>query len=393
VERAAVIIVGGGVVGSACAYFLAQTGAIPAKHILIIEKDPSYAFASTARSVGGLRQQFSTPENIALSQFTLSLVRNLRTLFDCDADVAFREQGYLITASDDGCAILANNVILQRSMGADIVLLDRDALARRFPWLNTNGIAAGSFGQSGEGWLDPVSLMTLFRKAAQAKGVLVMADEVVAIDSTGTQVCAVRLASGGRITCGTLINAAGPSAGKVAALASLRLPVEPRKRYVYVIDCRKAPAALHEGPLTVDPSGVWFRPEGRVFLCGVSPKEDQEPPPQNLDEIDYGLFEREVWPLLAMRVPPFEEIKAINAWAGFYDYNSVDQNAVIGPHPELANFYFANGFSGHGLQQAAGAGRAVAELIVYNKFQTLDLTRFGYARIAANAPLFESNVI
>jgi FAD-dependent oxidoreductase domain-containing protein 1 len=394
VERAAVvIIVGGGVVGSACAYFLAQTGAIPASRILIIEKDPGYAFASTARSAGGLRQQFSTPENIALSQFTLSLVRNLRTVFDCHADVAFREQGYLITASDEGCAILADNVTLQRSMGADIVLLDRDALARRFPWLNTNGIAAGSFGQSGEGWLDPVSLMTLFRKAAQAKGVLVAADEVVAIDTTGTQVSAVRLASGGRIGCGALINAAGPSAGKIAALANLHLPVEPRKRYVYVIDCRKAPRALHEGPLTVDPSGVWFRPEGRVFLCGVSPKEDQEPPAQNLDEINYPWFESEVWPLLAMRVPAFEEVKATNAWAGYYDYNTLDQNAIIGPHPELSNFYFANGFSGHGLQQAAGAGRAVAELIVHNKFQTLDLTRFGYARIAANAPLFEHNVI
>ena len=151
--------------------------------------------------------------------------------------------------------------------------------------------------------------------------------------------------------------------------------------------------ALHKAPLTVDPSGVWFRPEGRFFLCGKSPEESEEPRAADLDAIDHAFFEREVWPPLAARVPVFESVKAVNAWAGYYDYNTLDQNAVIGPHPQLANLYFANGFSGHGAQQGAAAGRAIAELIAHGAFQTIDLARLGYDRIAEGRPLFERNVI
>ena len=204
---------------------------------------------------------------------------------------------------------------------------------------------------------------------------------------------ALRSPSGKSIACRNLVNAAGPWAGALSALAGLKLPVEPRKRFVYVIDCREASDALHLAPLTVDPSGVWFRPEGRVFLCGKSPEENEEPPVGDLDAIDHTFFEQQVWPQLAARVPAFESIKVINAWAGYYDYNTLDQNAVIGPHPEVPNFYFANGFSGHGAQQAAAAGRAIAELIGHGAFQTLDLTRLGYARIVNNVPLAERNVI
>jgi FAD-dependent oxidoreductase domain-containing protein 1 len=388
-----IVIVGGGAVGSAAAYYLTRTGALDGRRIMIVEQDPSYALSSTARSAGGLRQQFSTPENIAMSQVTLALIGNLKETFGPDADVGFREQGYLILALREGRSLLASNVAVQRAHGADIALLDAADLAARFPWLNTTGVAAGSFGESGEGWLDPVSLMTLFRDAARAAGVQLVHDRVTAIRVAGRAVAGVTLASGRSIACGALINAAGSSAGALAVLAGLQLPVESRKRFVYVIDCRDAPSSLHQAPLTVDPSGVWFRPEGRFFLTGISPEEDLEPPPENLDQIDHALFEDEVWPRLAARIPAFQEIKVINAWAGFYDYNTLDQNAVIGPHPHLGNFYFANGFSGHGLQQAAAAGRALAELIVHGRYQTIDLKRFGYERIAKGEPLIEQNVI
>ena len=193
--------------------------------------------------------------------------------------------------------------------------------------------------------------------------------------------------------CDALVNAAGPWAGKVAALAGVSLPLAPRKRYVYVVDCRDASAALHQAPLTVDPGGVWFRPEGRYFLCGSSPAESAEPPAVDLDQVDHAFFESEVWPRLAQRVPAFASAKVVNAWAGFYDTNTLDHNAVIGAHPEIGNLFFANGFSGHGVQQAAAAGRAVAELIVHGAFKTIDLTRLGYERIAAGRPLAERNVI
>jgi sarcosine oxidase len=213
------------------------------------------------------------------------------------------------------------------------------------------------------------------------------------MDITGGRVQSVRLADGSAIHCEAVVNAAGAWAGDLAKLAGLPLPVEPRKRYVYVVDCRDPPAELQSAPLTVDISGTWFRPEGRFFLCGKSPDADKEPAPDDFDQIDYEFLDSDVWPQLAARVPAFESLKVINAWAGYYDYNSLDQNAVIGPHPEVANLYFANGFSGHGVQQAAAAGRAVAELIVHSQFKTIDLSRFGYTRIARGEPVPERNVI
>ncbi len=392
-DSADVVIAGGGVVGSATAYYLSRPGGLDPQRIVVVEKDPSYAEASTGRSAGGLRQQFSTPENIALSQVTLALLRNLKEVFGPDADVSFREQGYLIMASAEGRDILAGNVALQQSKGADIVLLDSASIGERFPWIQTDGIVAGSFGRSGEGWLDPMSLMNLFRNAARATGVTYLHDEVTGIGRNGRRIQSVTLKSGATIATGSLVNAAGPGAGALSALAGIALPVEPRKRYVYVVDCREAPPELHHAPLTVDSSGVWFRPEGRFFLTGISPEEDAEPPAKDLDAIDHSVFEEEVWPRLATRAPIFEAIKVVNAWAGYYDYNTLDQNAIIGPHPEVANFYFANGFSGHGLQQAAAAGRAVTELIVHGAYQTIDLKRFGYERIARGEALTELNVI
>lgn len=388
--RADVVILGGAVIGSAVAFYLTRLGYRGT--VLVVEQDMTYAKSCTARSAGGLRQQFSTPENIRLSQATLTLLRNLEAVFGPGADVGFREQGYLILASSEGDGILRDNVRLQQSHGASIERFQSSDLAAKFPWLAVDGVAAGSFGAKGEGWLDPVALTTLFRKAAEAGGVRYIADQVIGIDRNG-QVDGVRLASGRRISCGALVNAAGSNAGKIAGLAGIELPVEPRKRYVYVLDCRDAPESLRAAPLTVDPSGVWFRPEGRFFICGKSPDEGQEPSADDLDAIDHEFFETEIWPVLAARVPAFEAVKVVNAWAGHYDYNTLDQNAVIGPHPEVRNFYFANGFSGHGLQQSAGAGRAVAELIAYGEYRAIDLKRLGYQRIADRAPLCELNVI
>jgi sarcosine oxidase len=289
--------------------------------------------------------------------------------------------------------VLADNVALQLREGADIALLERLALTQRFPWLDVTDLAAGAFGQSGEGWIDPPSLMMLLKRAAQSRGVEYLQDEVREIEVTDGRVTSVTLASGARIGCGALVNAAGPQAGRVAALAGIALPVEPRKRFVFVFDCRETTPELSAAPLAVDPSGVWFRPEGRGFITGWSPDEVGEPPAENLDSVDHGLFETEIWPVLAARVPAFEAIKVTSAWAGFYDTNTFDHNAVIGAHPDVPNFYFANGFSGHGLQQAPAAGRAVAELIVHGAFQTIDLKRLGYERIVRNEPLAEKNVI
>ena len=384
------VIVGGGVVGSASAYYLRKLGF--SGSIAILDKDTTWQWGCTARSVGGLRQQFSTPENIALSTFGLGVVRGLREEFGPEADVSFREQGYLILASEAGLPILEENHRIQIAHGADNALLRGTELSERFAWLVADGLAAGCFGLSGEGWVDPYLLAALFRKAAMARGVELIQAEVTAVSRKGPRIDAIGLSSGEAMGCGVLVNAAGTGAGQLAAMAGIDLPVGPRKRYVYVLDCPAATEALHRAPLTVEPGGVYFRPEGRNFLCGLSPDAQDEP--QVFDwEVDYSWFEERIWPVLAERVPLFEAVKVISAWTGHYDYNALDQNAVIGPHPEIGNFLFANGYSGHGLQQGPASGNAIAELIVHGSYRTIDLTRFGYERILRNAPLFEKNVI
>jgi glycine/D-amino acid oxidase-like deaminating enzyme len=265
------------------------------------------------------------------------------------------------------------------------------ALRSRFSWLQTGDLAAGTFGLAGEGWFDAHTLLRALREGAREAGAMLLSGSVTAIETAGARVAAARLADGRRIVCGTLVNAAGTAAGEIATLAGRPLPVEPRKRTVFVVDCPDAPADL---PLIADPSGIWLRPEGRGHIAGWSPPESEDRAADPADfEPDHALFEERLWPALAHRIPAFERLKVTGAWAGHYDYNRLDQNAVIGPDPDLHNLLYANGFSGHGLQQAPGVGRAIAELIVHRRYRSLDLSPFGYERIAAGRPLVELNVI
>ena len=385
-----VVIVGGAAIGSAVAYFLKAVERYPGS-VALIERDPSFRTASTTLSAAGIRQQFSTPENIRLSRFGLQFLQGLRERHGPEADPGFCEGGYLILAPETGRAVLKENVATQISEGAQIATFDRIGLEARFPWLATDGIAAGSLGLSGEGWFDSHALLRTLRTGARDSGAHMLTGEVAAVEAAKGRVTGVRLADGSRIGCGVLVNAAGPAAGRLAALAGRALPVEPRKRTVFVVDCPDAPRRL---PLVADPSGVWIRPEGRTFLTGYSPPEadDSAADPDDF-EADHHLFEEKLWPALAARIPAFERLKLQSAWAGHYDYNVLDQNAVIGFDTVLPNFLYANGFSGHGLQHAPGTGRAIAELIVHGRYRSLDLSVFGYERIAAGRPLVERNVI
>jgi FAD-dependent oxidoreductase domain-containing protein 1 len=388
-ERFDVVIVGGAAIGSAVAYFLLHDLGF-AGTVAVIERDPTYARAATTLSAASIRQQFSTPENIRMSRFGIAFFDGLKLRFGRDASVGFRAGGYLLLADATGRDVLKANHTVQQAEHADVVLMDAAELKDRFPWLETSDIAAGAFGRSGEGWFDAHSLLQLLRRGARERGAVYLHGEVTGIERRRNHVDSATLADGRRIACGTLVNAAGPQAGDVAALARLRLPVEPRKRCVFVVACRSEISGM---PLLVDTSGVWARPEGSGFICGVSPPADADPRADGDFEVNYGLFEEIVWPALARRVPAMEALKLVRGWAGHYDFNALDQNAVIGPHPQVTNFIFANGFSGHGLQQAPAAGRAVAELIVHGRFTSLDLARFGYERIAAGRPLREVNVI
>ena len=384
-----VVIVGGAIVGASTAWFLRKEGF--AGSIALIERDPQFTHSATTLSAASIRQQFSIPENIRLSRFTLGLFRRLKEEFGAEADIGFREGGYLMLAGDEGLPVLQANHRVQVAEGADIVLEDAAALTRRFSWLSEEGISAGAYGLSGEGWFDAHAMLGLFRRALRTMDVDLLTGSVTGVQRDGNRVTGVTLDNGETLAAGCVVNAAGPNAGKVAAMAGIALPVEPRKRGVFVFEARER---FDDMPLTVDPSGIWWRPEGSVYITGGAEVEDGEQAADPTDfEPQWGLFENEIWPVLATRVPAFEAIKMTRAWVGHYDYNTLDQNAVIGPHPEVENFLFANGFSGHGLQQAPAVGKALAELIVHGGYRTLDCSAFGYERIAAGRPFRELNVI
>jgi glycine/D-amino acid oxidase-like deaminating enzyme len=388
-----VVIVGGGVIGSATAFFLASqpdfTGSIA-----VVEKDSTYADAATPRSAGGIRQQFSTPENVQISAFGAQFYKAIESHLAVGNDkpaINFHENGYLFLATHAGLKVLLDNHRLQHEYGAQTLLWTPQELQAKFPWVNTSDLAGATFGPANEGWVDPYALLQAFKRKARALGVTYLQDEVVGFDFAGAKVAAVKLKEGARLGCGIVVNAAGYHARSIARHAGIDLPVHPRKRFVYVFDCREE-VENETMPLTIDPSGVWFRPEGSNFICGVSPEEGDDP--DCLDfELDYRPFEELIWPTLANRVPVFEAIKMVRAWAGHYDYNVLDQNVLIGPAPQVPNFHFANGFSGHGVQQSPAIGRALSELIVYGQFRTLDLSRLSYSRVLSGALIREANVV
>jgi glycine/D-amino acid oxidase-like deaminating enzyme len=385
-----VVIVGGAVHGASVAYHLAASGF--GGRVLLIEKDPSFRFAATALSAGSIRQQFSTAVNIAISLHGIAFLREAGSILAVDSerpDIALREGGYLFLATPAGAATLKANHVLQRSLGADIVHLDPAALAARFPYLATEGLAAGCWGRSGEGWFDGYALMQALRKKARSLGVETMTGEAVAVERDGRRAAGVRLADGSIIAAGTVVLTAGTSVAALTQTAGVDLPVEARKRMVFSFACREP---LPGFPLLIDPSGVYVRPEGELYICGSAPPPDSDLPASDF-EVDHAFFDQAIWPVIARRVPVFEAIKPGRSWAGHYDMNLFDHNAIVGPLAGVPNLLVATGFSGHGLQQAPAVGRGLAELIVHGRYVSLNLSPLGHDRIAAGRPLIELNVV
>jgi FAD-dependent oxidoreductase domain-containing protein 1 len=383
-----VVVIGGGVMGSALAYWLTRLE--PSVSVTVIERDPSYEHASSALSAASIRQQFSTPVNIRVSQASVAFLRNVAAELNVDdekPDIMLREAGYLYLAGAGGAAELRQAHAAQKACGADVALMDPADLERRFGWLNTSDLSLGSLGLSGEGWFDGYALLMAFARKARQQGAHYVNAEVCGFTVDGTRVTEVIAANGARIACTHVVNAAGPWARRVAAMVRVDLPVFARRRTVYVISC---PTAMNPFPLLIDPTGFWIRPEGTKFIAGLSPADDLDDQPL---QPDYDAFESGLWPALAHRIPAFEEAKLERAWAGYFEMNTFDHNAILGPHPSLENFLFMNGFSGHGMQQAPVIGRAIAELILLGRFETLDLSDLLFARIAENRPLREANVI
>ena len=359
-----------------------------------MERDLSFEFAATSHTNSCIRQQFSNTTNIQISQFGAEFINNFQSYFDHDPRVPhipIHSFGYMYLADTAADAEnLRQSQVVQAQLGAGTRHMTAAEIQAEYPFYNVDDITAGNHNTANEGYFDGGAIFDWCKRVAQEKGAEYVQNEVVAINRQADRIHSVTLASGETLSCGLLVNCTGPRGAHTARMAGIDLPVEPRKRYSFIFDAEQP--LDRDLPLTIDPSGVHMRSEGRYYLAGCPPDDDAPVAYDDFNQ-DHSIWQEKVWPILAARVPKFEAIKLINSWAGHYDYNTFDQNAIIGPHHEVENFLFANGFSGHGLQQSMAIGRGLAEFITYGAYRSIDLSPFAYKRIAEGNPLVEKAVI
>jgi len=383
-----VIIIGGGIMGSSTAYYLTRMD--PALKTIMVEKDPAYEKASTTLSMSNVRVQFSLRENIQISQYTLEVFktfsRDMAVADNCP-NIQFKPEGNLFLVAGGSRSQAEKALALQQKLGCQVQWWSPETIKARFPLYDPTGMAGGTF-SAADGHFDAYAALMAYRAKACSQGLTCLHDEVVAIETDGRRVNGVRLQSGGMLPAGMVVNCAGAWAARVAASADVSLPVVPIKRQVFAV----SPAVKPDIPLplTVLPSGLYFRTEtGGLILLGKSFDKD----PQGYDfSWDDKRFLEILWPELAEFVPAFDTMKLLRGWAGLYAVNTLDGNAILGQWPELDGFYLANGFSGHGLQQAPAVGRYMAESIL-GKSHALDLSIFSPDRVLANRPLSEGGLV
>ncbi len=391
-----IVIIGGAIMGSSTAWFLTEQADFDGR-VLVVERDTSYAMCSTAHTNSCMRQQFSEELNVRISQFAADFVKNIRSYMGHDdriPELSIRNFGYMYLAdTEDFAATLRENQAVQLACGAETQLMTPDEIKARYPFYSVDDIVLGSINTRDEGYWDGGAVFDWWRRQARERGVEYIQNEVVAMtkNAAGTKVESVTLASGEVVACGKVLNTSGPRANRTAKMAGIDIPVEPRKRYSWVF---AAETPLDRDlPLTIDPSGVHFRENGGgTYQAGGHSEID---PAADYDDftMDFSLWENHVWPVIATRVPQFEAIKVQSEWTGHYAYNTFDHNAIMGPHHQIENFYFLNGFSGHGLQQSPAMGRGTAELLVHGAYRSLDLSPFNYQRLVENRAIVEKAVI
>ncbi len=390
-----VVIVGGAIYGSSVAWWLTRMPGFQGR-VLVVERDPSYEFASTSHTNSCIRQQFTNETNIRISQFGAEFIKGFRDFMGGDPQVphlTLQSFGYMYLADTPAFAqSLKEAQAVQAGLGASTRHMTPGEIAADYPFYNLGDIVAANHNRVDEGYFDGGTMFDWFKRMARRGGVEYIANEVtgMTLNAARTAVESVTLASGHEVSCGTVVNASGPRAVLTARMAGLDIPVEPRKRYTYIFDAKHP--LDRDLPLTIDPSGVHMRTDGRYYMAGGPPDDD---PPVDVDDFaaDHGLWESKIWPAVATRIPQFEEIRLVNMWVGHYAYNTLDQNAIVGPDPQVGNFVFVNGFSGHGLQQSPAIGRGVAELIAYGAYRSLDLGAFGVERVLTGKVFLEQAVI
>jgi glycine/D-amino acid oxidase-like deaminating enzyme len=383
-----VVMVGGGIMGCSTAYHILKRDR--SVKLAVVERDPTYSRASTTLSMANARVQFSLKENIQISLYTLQILEGFEDEMIVEGErpsIHYRREGNLFLVDESARPVAEKALKLQKSLGCQVEWWSPEEIKRRYPLYETAALAGGTFG-SQDGYFDAYAVLMAFRAKARSLGAVFIADEVSEIMRASYRVTGVRLASGTRLVSKYVVNCAGAWAAQVACTAGISLPVIPVKRQVFALDTAVKPQGTL--PLTVLPTGLYFRTEtGGLILLGKSLRDD----PVAFDfSWDRNRFTDLLWRELARFVPAFESLRLVRGWAGLYAVNTLDGNAILGEWPDLVGLYLANGFSGHGLQQAPAVGRYLSELIL-GKRPALDLSIFGPERILEDRPLSEAGLV
>ena len=374
------MIVGGGVIGASIAYHLAAKGIT---NVAVLERDRLGA-GSTSRNAGGIRLQFSTEINVRLSQRSLPRLERFAEEMGVDPD--FRQVGYLfLITTDADAAAFERSLALWSRLGVPARRLDRQQVHALFPQLRVDDVRFATFCEK-DGHLDSTALLNGYVARARDKGVRFCEGEAVtAIDREGGRVTGVRTARG-RIATETVVDAAGPWAAQVAALAGVHLPITPLRRQIFVTE--PVPGLEHDFPLTVEMATSFYchRESGGVLMGMADPADKAGFD----DSVNWGFLPTLVERALD-RLPPMEKANVKTGWAGFYE-DTPDKHPILGRVEGAPGFLSAAGFSGHGLMHAPATGEALAELIVDGR-TTLDLSALSHDRFARGALIREHNVI
>lgn len=392
--RADIVIVGGGIMGASVAFHLGQLE--PELAVVVVERDPGYVRASTTLSVGNIRVQFGLKENILASLHAFDVLERFAedmSVAGTAPDVRLRREGNLFLVSEAGAQLARAALRLQRELGCEVDWLAPEEVERRYPLLRARGLAGATFGKR-DGHIDGHAFLAGYRAKSIEQGVVYVENTVTRITAAGgragggRRVMGVELASGDSIAADRVVSCAGAWAGEVARTAGISLPVRPIRRQAFVVDPAVRPGTPL--PLVGTPSGLYFRSEGDDrLLVGRSLAED----PETFDLAwSESRFSEILWPELASVAPAFDRLRLNRGWAGLYAVNTLDGNALLGEWPELPGFWLANGFSGHGLQQAPAAGRYLAERLT-GRPPTLDLRAFSPRRVLEGDALEESALV
>ena len=379
-----VVIIGGGIVGASIAWHLADAGC---PNVIVLEREAHQGKGSTGKSMGGVRAQFSSEPNIRMSLYSIPFYASFEEHFGEPS--GYRAQGYLFLATDRAkLDYLERNVALQRSCGLkDVNIISTNEVRRLYPQLVLDDVLAASF-CSTDGFVDPHLSMTGFTLAAKEHGVrFITGAEVTSIsrDGNGFEVRSSRE----NFSATKVVNAAGAWAASVAKMVGIDLPVEPLRRML--VPTEPFAEFPHNAPMIIDmSSGFHFRPEGRGFLLAWN--DPEETPGFKLDFVPE--FIEKILTHAAARVPIFENV-AVNpkrAWAGLYEMTP-DHHPVLGESGEVPGFYFANGFSGHGVMHAPSTGKITADLLLTGKTGLVDWKLFDHARFREGRLIHETAVL